>query len=214
MSRLSGLVALISLLAVSGTAMAEGVVIPRLGAHLGQYEVEFSAPGIDADNDETAYGLETGLFYGRKQFVADLGLEFLDVDNFDITSTNLTLGWRFAKHWSAFAGYRYAWQGDGAFDDEFYTEDGPFIGIGLGGMPLADWGSWGLSVAYNDDEAEIADTTFDFTGISAKFLVSLRNQPIGLQLRYQQFEDDADEFDLKEDYLLLGVIWYIERFRL
>lgn len=198
-------------LAVWGSSVAAQMVgVGRVGALAGVYDFdfEFSAGGLSANesSSELSVGLLTGYTVAWETFFADLALEYQTVDgddtaDFDRTDILLSVGAFLPADFSASIGYRFGYQGDGAFDDDFYNETGPFVGIGFPSFGVGgDW-TVSTSAAVNFTELEFPNNaTADFFGISGRAAISKPGMPHSFGLRLQQFSDDEDGFDLTETY--------------
>jgi hypothetical protein len=229
----------------------------RFGAALGRYSGEASTRPFDAGGNPFAipcpipdgppatecsakgvsatYGGELGYTLNLADFYADVGLNLLRTksggDNLWRTDLLFTVGYYITDNWSAFAGFRRGWQGDGVFNDDVFEETGPYVGFGYGGIPLGGWGTLNMSAAYNFDEVKnfpIDGEDLDYPGISLKFGMNFRNTPHSLQLRLQRFSGDdsvalidADpqneipdgttlgrfEYDLEETWAVLSYVY-------
>lgn len=161
-------------------------------------EVGTANPSFNGD-DENSYGLQTGLSAAYGDFFVDLAIEYQMVDasddaNLDRTDLLLSAGSLVGDHLSFFAGYRRGMQGDGAFNDDTFSESGLFVGAGVGGLSLGPV-IVGTSVAYNLSEASDFPqdgSDFLYKGVSVKLSASLASMPAhSLQLRYQRFNGDG-----------------------
>jgi hypothetical protein len=206
------------LLVTANAAYAEEMLFKaRVGPTLGVYQQEFSfsfrdpttgAVLVDPDSgqelaasfdaDEFAWGLQAGVGALYGDFFADLGVEFLAVDaddaDLDRTDVLLTAGYFVGQYGQVFGGYRKGMQGSGFFDDDTFSEDGFFVGVGLGGMSMGEL-VVGASLAYNLSKAKdfpIDGQEFDYDGFSLKLSGQLKSMPQhSLQLRFQQFSGDS-----------------------
>ncbi|HEY1076628.1 MAG TPA: hypothetical protein VGE51_08050 [Fontimonas sp.] len=210
------LAAATGLLVMSNVALASDPQLQfsaRVGPSLGMYtqDSEFAFRLFDNNGDElegfttefngdteNSYGIQTGLSSAYGDFFTDLAIEYQMVDTdtdakLDRTDILLSVGSLVGDHMSFFAGYRRGMQGDGAFNDDTFSESGLFVGTGVGGMSMGPIIA-GASVAYNLSEAEDfpqRGSSFLYKGISVKLSASLASLPAhSLQLRYQRFTGD------------------------
>jgi hypothetical protein len=225
MSRVSAGIAMVLGLAVSGNAAASGAFVGKVGATIGTYQYKDEINGApNADYDTNQYGLLLGMGLTVGRFFADVGVEQYqytkdrdtDGDGFDDDAYYrsdflLNLGAFIGDHWTAFAGYRYSTQGDGAFsDDAGYTADGPLLGGGFSfraGKKVAI----GASAAYNFltfSQQGQAVNDFDLDGISVKLQMAFVGTPHAIFLRGQRFNGEqtfsGGNYEATEDYFNVG----------
>lgn len=182
------------------------------GLVAGRYSVDsdFSVGGNKtslADENERIFGGMVGTSLSGERFFGDLSVEFMDIDAFDVSELLGTVGYVITPTWSFFAGARLSWQGDGLFDDEFYKERGPFVGVSAF-FPVSEQWAVGLSGSYNRSR-------FDFTGAgkddgngySLKAQLNRRGTGHSLGIRFRTFDVDTDlegapgKIELTEEYL-------------
>lgn len=215
-------------MALPQVAQAEGFWQGRASLSPGQYTYQqeaapqFNRSAGDTDGDIIA--ADVGAAFGLKMgdgstLVFDVELEALtidsDVDSLDFERTDFkaSAGWVFdvGVNLTPFLGLRYAWQGDGYFNDDFYTESGFLAGVGLSGLSLSENLSLALSIAFNDStlDADLAET--DASGYSLKLAVRPSSIPVAFSLKYQYFDVDLDASGFggfEEEYLTLSATWY------
>lgn len=222
----------IAVLGCSGVANASGFYQLRGSLSPGLYESKVSGSNISSKGDGTIYAFDLGSVIGFKlsdtmNLAVDLELEAMSVDaeadgtisgqafsnpsaDFERTDLKLTTGLAInlssQLSLSPFLGYRTAWQGDGYFDDTFYTENGFFLGLGASasvGKQARIAGAFAFNKTKLDSTGGTED---DADGYSVR--LTLRpNQHYGVSLKYQGFETDGS-VELKEDYYLASVTWY------
>ncbi|MDP9141670.1 MAG: hypothetical protein M3O62_12860 [Pseudomonadota bacterium] len=210
------LAAATGLLVMSNAALASDPQLQfsaRVGPSLGMYAQDselgfrlFDANGDELEgfstefngDDEPSYGIQTGFSSAYGDFFTDIAIEYQMVDTdtnaeLDRTDILVSAGSLVGDHLSFFAGYRRGMQGDGAFNDDTFSESGLFVGAGVGGMSMGPI-IVGSSVAYNLSEAKDfpqEGSSFLYKGISVKLSASLASLPAhSLQLRYQRFNGD------------------------
>jgi hypothetical protein len=216
------------LLGVAGSSYAAPVTFgARLGLTEGGYQNDstYVFTELVSGNDQQftvksdnswyfAYGLQTGFSAAWGDFFGDVAVEYYEVRNdarsiggnefaLDRTDILATAGYLIGRHWSAFGGYRRGMQGEGAFDDETFSESGFFVGGGWGGFEIGPL-TLGTSLAYNFSKAEdfpFPGDDFDYGGLSLKFSLSPSAAPQhSIQLRYQRFTgDDSPRRELLVD---------------
>ena len=223
MTKLSRTVIAVALLGtVPLAAQAEGFWQSRASFSLGNYTYEESS----ADSDGPIIAADVGAAYGLKlqdgsTAVFDVELEAMTIDaegdvdlDFERTDLKASAGWVLdvGLNLTPFVGLRYAWQGDGYFDDDFYTETGFLVGVGLSGIKLGDNLSLAGSLAYNDTELEAGSAEADASGFSFRASLRPKGSAIGYSLKYQTFDVEDDLFN--EDYLLVSATWYFAQGKL
>lgn len=198
----------VALAVFAGSVSAQMAGIGRVGALGGVYDSEFEAPGVgSSDATEPTFGILAGYTVAWESFFADIGLEYQtitggsDSADFDRTDVLLSVGAFLPNDFNASVGYRFGFQGDGAFDDDFYEETGPFVGVGFPSFTLgSDWGV-NTSAAVNFTEIDLGGgAKADFLGFSGRAALSRKGSPHTFGLRVQRFSDDEDDFDLTETY--------------
>lgn len=187
----------------------------RVFTTIGNYSVD-----VGQSNDETALAAGLGFAFGIDSFFGDVSLELVDLSSFRKTDAQLSAGYRFTDHWSVFGGIRYGMQStqlenesEEFFDDNFYSEIGPFLGVGFGGLSLGEKAVASFSLAYAYNELSPNEDTFpnvdgDSSGFSAKIGLGFRGSPHSLSVRFQRFDGEFDfpggsTLDYTETYLYL-----------
>lgn len=193
----------------AGTASGQMAGIGRVGVLGGVYDSELEISGVGSNSStEPTFGALAGYTVAFESFFADIGLEYQtitgDGDNsadFDRTDVLVSVGAFLPKNFNASVGYRFGYQGDGPFDDGFYEETGPFVGVGFPSFGLG--GNWTVntSAAVNFTELDLGGgAEADFIGFSGRAAMSMKGSPHTFGLRVQRFSDDEQGFDLTETY--------------
>lgn len=221
----------VALLMWGAPALADWFGIGRVGALGGIYNSDFElvlrdtgGDVVDREGDSNtlaSLGVFGGYTVAYDMFYADAALEFQTTpfdsageDGFDRTDLLLSVGVFLPRDFNASIGYRLAWQGDGFFDDDFYKESGPVIGIGFPSFPFI--GNWRVNpsaaVNFTKLKFDSVDDEPSFTGVSLRAAVIQPDSPHSFGLRVQRFSGSDDEsvegvgrldLDLTETYVHL-----------
>jgi len=182
------------------------------GLVAGRYSVDsdFSVGGSEtslANENERILGGMAGTSLSGERFFGDLSVEFMDIDTFDVSELLGTVGFIVNPTWSAFAGVRLSWQGDGLFDDKFYKERGPFVGVSAF-FPVSEQWAVGLSGSYNRSRFDFAGAgKDDGNGYSVKAQLNRRGTGHSVGIRFRTFDVETDiegapgKIELTEEYL-------------
>lgn len=165
------------------------------------FDVDLEAMSVDADTDNNFVVQSDGTLVSGN---SSSNTEFERTDFKFTVGTSFDVGFSLTP----FVGYRYAWQGDGYFNDDLYIETGYFLGVALGRLTWIEGFEISLSGSYNDttlDNESGPDT--DATGLSARIAIKPEKSPLGFSLKYQNFDYDGAGNN-KEDYLLASLTWY------
>lgn len=185
----------------AGVASGQMAGIGRVGVLGGLYDLDVTASNGGGSSSgggtDYSYGVLSGYTVAWESFFADAAFEYQavpgndDINEFDRTDVLFSVGAFLPRDFTASAGYRFGWQGDGFFDDEVWTETGPFVGLGFPSFVVAtDW-TVSTSVAVNFTELEFPNNqTADFFGLSGRAGVSRKGSPHSFGLRVQQFTYD------------------------
>ena len=193
----------------AGAASGQMAGIGRVGVLGGVYDSELDVPGVvNEGSTEPTFGVLAGYTVAFESFFADIGLEYQtitgDGDNsadFDRTDVLVSVGAFLPRDFNASVGYRFGYQGDGAFDDGFYEETGPFVGVGFPSFGLGSNWTVSTSAAVNFTELDLGGgAKADFIGFSGRAAMSMKGSPHSFGLRIQRFSDDEQGFDLTETY--------------
>jgi hypothetical protein len=204
--------AFIAMSAVPGlTAASDGSLLSsfRIGAALGHYDgnldidVSGSASGRQSENESSnIFGAFLGANLVGTKFYGDLGVEFLDVDDFDLTEIIGSGGIFLNPHWNIFIGYRLATQGDGVMDDEFYQEKGPVAGITFS-KRVFESNTFSMTAAYNRSKFDFSDAKDDTAdGFVAKVQygwIRKQHHAVGIRVRAFYFDSESEDDNPNSD---------------
>ncbi len=221
----------------SGVVYAEGFYLGRASFSPGYYTNDgrgnLGNTPVSFDGDGFILAADLGGAMGFKladnqSLLFDLELEAMTVDGdttisgggqtaqsdteFERTDVKLTVGYsiRSGLNYSPFIGTRIAYQGDGFFNDDFYSESGFFVGFGISGIEMGSKLRMSGSVSYNQTELDTGSSDVDADGYSVRLGLRSIGSPLGYSLKYQTFDTDPDAGGtvIEEGYLLASLTWY------
>lgn len=207
----------------------------RLSVFTGLYDVDSERAvsngfdpilSTDFETDTGMVGAGISGFSSLGNYVADLVLEYTDIDRFSITEAQFRLNRRLNRWLNVFAGYRVAQQGDGFANDDIYRESGYLVGTGAGpvALPFVDASrrlQLAGAVTYNGSELELPSDggSPSADGLVLSLRLSRQASPWSVSLRYRRFAFDNStplgsgsiKEDVTEQYVSAAVEYLLTR---